>query len=88
MMMLMMLMMIRLYEDDSDKVKMKLSLCLTKYHAVKMYSLHDYTPRHDDVLVAWRYSSHTFLTSVLDGGDQLHVPVASPQGKEPPVPIG
>jgi hypothetical protein len=42
--------------EKSDKVKVKLSLCLTKHHAMKTYS-------------EWRYSSIHSLTSALDGGE-------------------
>jgi hypothetical protein len=39
-----------------QKVKVKLSLCLTKHHAIKAYW-------------EWRYSSTHSLTSALDGGE-------------------
>jgi len=44
----------------SDVVKIKLSLCLTKYHAMKAYPLLNYAPRYEDVLGEWRYSSSHF----------------------------
>jgi hypothetical protein len=31
---------------------------------------------------------HAFLTSIVDGGEQLHAKTALPPGKEPPVPTG
>jgi hypothetical protein len=33
-------------------------------------------------------SIHVLLTSELEVSGQFHAPVASPPGKEPPVPIG
>jgi hypothetical protein len=40
-------------------VKIKLSLCF------------NWTPRHKDILVEWRYSATHSLTSALDGGEWL-----------------
>jgi hypothetical protein len=57
-------------------VKVKLSLSLTKHHAIKTY---------------WGVEVylHAFLTSALDeASGQLHAPAALPPGKEPLVPIG
>jgi hypothetical protein len=42
--------------DLAEVIKVKLSLCLTKYHAMKTYW-------------EWRYSSTHSLTSALDGGE-------------------
>jgi hypothetical protein len=60
-----------------SKVKVKLSMCFTKYHYVKIY---------------WRSGgiAPRFLTSELDGG-QLYTPAALSPGKDHsllPVPIG
>jgi hypothetical protein len=57
-----------------SQVKVKLSLCLTKHHAMKTY---------------WGSGgiAPAFLTSTLDGG-QLHAPAALLPGIKPPVPIG
>jgi len=46
-------------------VKVKLSLCLTKYHAMKMCGKIDTLVRE-------------FLTSALYGSSQLHAPAALP----------
>jgi len=43
--------------EECKKVNVKLSLCLTKYHAMKTYLLLSYAPCHEDVLEEWRYSS-------------------------------
>jgi hypothetical protein len=47
------------------KGKVKLSLCLTKYNAMKTYLMLNQAPSPEDVLGEWRYSS--FLISALDG---------------------
>jgi hypothetical protein len=39
------------------KVKIQLSLCLPKYHAMKMYPLLNYTQRQEHILGEWRYRS-------------------------------
>jgi len=59
-----------------QKVKVDLSLCLTKYNAMTTYG---------GVEVYF----HTFLTSILDGGEwsQLHFPAALSPGKETPVSV-
>jgi hypothetical protein len=36
---------------------MKLSLSLTKYHAMKTYPLLNQIPRREDVLGEWKYGS-------------------------------
>jgi hypothetical protein len=56
------------------EVKIKLSLRLSKHHAMKTY---------------WRVEVHAFLTSALVGvSGQLHAPAALPPGKEQLVRIG
>jgi uncharacterized protein YbgA (DUF1722 family) len=37
--------------------KVKLSPCLTKYHAMNKYLLLNQSPHHEDILGEWRYSS-------------------------------
>jgi len=45
----------------------KLSLCLTKYHTMKMYLLIKYDAmKHTGGVELW---PHIFLTSALDGGE-------------------
>jgi hypothetical protein len=56
-------------------IKVKLTLCLAKHHAIKTY---------------WGVEVylHAFLTLALDGGEwSAHAPAALPRGKEPPLPI-
>jgi len=50
------------------KLKVKISLCLTKHHIMRTYLLLNYTPRRANVLWEWRYS-YTQLTSALDVGE-------------------
>jgi hypothetical protein len=38
------------FEGLGRKLKVKLSLCLTKYHAMKIYPFLNYAPRNEDVL--------------------------------------
>jgi hypothetical protein len=58
------------------KVKVKLSLCLTKHHAMKAYwGSGGIVPRILDLGTTW-----------MSG--QLHAPAALPPGKEPLVSIG
>jgi hypothetical protein len=65
-------------EEVKEKVKVKVSLCLTKHHAMKTY---------------WGvevYSSTAFLTSTLDGGEWSASRSGrfTPQGKSPYYPSG
>jgi len=66
-------------QDISSKLlqkKIRLSLCLTKHHALKTYWGSGGTaPRILELGIRWRCG-------------QLHVPAALPQRKEPLVPIG
>jgi hypothetical protein len=63
--------------DKGKKVKVKLSLCLTKYHAMKTYwGSGDIAPR-----ILW--PRHEMEVSA-----QLHAPAALTPGKERLVPIG
>jgi hypothetical protein len=50
------------------KVKVKLFLCLTKYHAMKTHSLLNLASRHDNVLRV-EVQLHAFLSSALYGGE-------------------
>jgi hypothetical protein len=55
----------------------KLSLCLTKHHAIKAYwEGRDIAPRILDFVTRW------------GGSGQLHAPDTLPPGKEALVPIG
>jgi len=36
-------------KNGVDKVKVKLSLCLTKHHIMKVYLLLNYSPCHEDM---------------------------------------
>jgi hypothetical protein len=47
-------------------VKVKLSLCLTKPHTMKMYLVLNKAPCHENV---WGKERDTFLTSALDTGE-------------------
>jgi hypothetical protein len=61
----------------SVKVKVELSLCLTKHNSMKTYwGSGSIAPRILDLGTRWEVSG------------QLHVPAALPPGKENPVPIG
>jgi hypothetical protein len=50
------------------KVKVKLSLCLTKYHAITTYPVLNQAPRHEDVWGSAGIAAH-ILTLALDGGE-------------------
>jgi hypothetical protein len=64
---------------------MKLSLCLTKYHAVmKTYPVLNEVPHYENMWECRYNPTHYLLTAALDGGDTP----AQPQGKRLPSPIG
>jgi hypothetical protein len=51
------------------KVKLKLSVCLTKYQDIKTNLLFNSGPRHEDILEDWMYRSTHSLTLALDRGE-------------------
>jgi hypothetical protein len=56
---------------------------------VKVVPVLNQTPRHEDVLREWRYSStHAWPRHLMEVSCQIHDPAALPPGKEPLVPIG
>jgi hypothetical protein len=70
------------------KVKVKYSLCLTKYHAMKTYPALIKAPLHEDERGEWRYgSTHSYPGYLMDVSGQLHAPTALPPGNELPAPI-
>jgi len=66
---------LRVYMDET--VKVNLSLCLTKYHIMKIYPLLNLTPKHEDALEDWRYSSaHSQPRHQMEVSGQFHARTA------------
>jgi hypothetical protein len=63
--------------QSKQKVKVKLSLCLTKHHAMKAY----WGSGGIAPLIIWP-------RHYMEVNDELHAPAALPPGKQPLVPIG
>jgi calcineurin-like phosphoesterase family protein len=61
---------------EKEKSKVNLSLCITKYHAMKTYGGME-VRFHD-----------SYLRHQIEVSGHLHALAAIPQGKESPVPIG
>jgi hypothetical protein len=66
------------------KAKVKSSLYLTKYNAMKIYPLFNLAPRHEDVSWEWRYSSTRYPRHQMEVSGQLHAPAALLSGKRAP----
>jgi len=71
-----------------SKVKLKLSLGLTKYHAMKMYLVLNQAPHHEDVWVNRGIAPCILNFSTRQVNGQLHALIASPPMKDCWYPLG
>jgi len=70
------------------KVKVKFSLCLTKYHTMKTYPMFNYAPRHEDAFRSGD-TAPCILNSALHGGEwsALHPGCFTRRRKNPRYPL-